>query len=410
MNPYWLIIAGSLIIVFSYLFNLISQKTSIPSVLLLITTGIIIQLVLKYSGQELPDLNLLLEVLGIIGLIMMVLEASLDLKLGKEKKTLIWKSFGLAFFSLFLTAGIISVIFMLVFQADFNVALLYAIPLSIISSAIVIPSTETLEAVKKEFMIYESTFSDILGIMVFYFIITASESHSGGEFGLHVVLNLAETILMSFAISYLLIFVFQKIRSELKLFLLIAVLILLYSIAKLLHLSSLLLILVFGMVLQNRNIFFPGKFKKLLDEKTLGNISNNFKIITLESAFVVRTFFFVIFGLSISLASLASFKIFLISTLILGVIYISRFLIFKLLRMKSILPELFLAPRGLITILLFYAIPQELKMTGFDPGILLFIIIASSLAMTISLVKFKKRINLEISFPGSDKTQVPEKE
>ena len=49
-------------------------------------------------------------------------------------------------------------------------------------------------------------------------------------------------------------------------------------------------------------------------------------------------------------------------------------------------------------------------MTGFDPGILLFIIIASSLAMTISLVKFKKRINLEISFPGSDKTQVPEKE
>ena len=394
MNPYWLIIAGSLIIVFSYLFNLISQKTSIPSVLLLITTGIIIQLVLKYSGQELPDLNLLLEVLGIIGLIMIVLEASLDLKLGKEKKTLIWKSFGLAFFSLFLTAGIISVIFMLVFQADFNVALLYAIPLSIISSAIVIPSTETLEAVKKEFMIYESTFSDILGIMVFYFIITASESHSGGEFGLHVVLNLAETILMSFAISYLLIFVFQKIRSELKLFLLIAVLILLYSIAKLLHLSSLLLILVFGMVLQNRNIFFPGKFKKLLDEKTLGNISNNFKIITLESAFVVRTFFFVIFGLSISLASLASFKIFLISTLILGVIYISRFLIFKLLRMKSILPELFLAPRGLITILLFYAIPQELKMTGFDPGILLFIIIASSLAMTLSLVKFKKRINL----------------
>ena len=410
MNPYWLIIAGSLIIVFSYLFNLISQKTSIPSVLLLITTGIIIQLVLKYSGQELPDLNLLLEVLGIIGLIMIVLEASLDLKLGKEKKTLIWKSFGLAFFSLFLTAGIISVIFMFVFKAEFNVALLYAIPLSIISSAIVIPSTETLEAEKKEFMIYESTFSDILGIMVFYFIITASESHSGGEFGLHVVLNLAETILMSFAISYLLIFVFQKIRSELKLFLLIAVLILLYSIAKLLHLSSLLLILVFGMVLQNRNIFFPGKFKKLLDEKTLGNISNNFKIITLESAFVVRTFFFVIFGLSISLASLASFKIFLISTLILGVIYISRFLIFKLLRMKSILPELFLAPRGLITILLFYAIPQELKMTGFDPGILLFIIIASSLAMTISLVKFKKRINLEISFPGSDKTQVPEKE
>jgi len=254
-------------------------------------------------------------------------------------------------------------------------------------------------------MIYESTFSDILGIMVFYFIIAGSETESGGELGFHIVLNLSETILMSFAISYLLIFVFQKIKSELKLFLLIAVLILLYSVAKLLHLSSLLLILVFGMVLQNRNIFFPGKLRKFLDEKTLGSISNNFKIITLESAFVVRTFFFVIFGLSITLSSLASFKIFLISSLILVVIYFSRYLVFRLLKIKSILPELFLAPRGLITILLFYAIPHEMELPGFDPGILLFIIIASSLAMTISLVKFKKLKNLEISFPGTDVTE-----
>jgi len=65
------------------------------------------------------------------------------------------------------------------------------------------------------------------------------------------------------------------------------------------------------------------------------------------------------------------------------------------------LPELFLAPRGLITILLFYAIPAELKLEEFNPGILLFIIIASSLAMAIALIKDKKgkesqEIELEI--------------
>ena len=400
INPYWLIIAGSLFIIMSYGYNLISKKTSIPSVLLLITTGILIQTLIKLTGNTIPDFNLILEVLGVIGLIMIVLEASLDLKLSREKKFLIWKSFGLAILSLALTAGIISVLFMFYLKADFATSLLYAIPLSIISSAIVIPSTASLDEEKKEFMIYESTFSDILGIMVFYFIIEGANAESTGEFGMHIFMNLVGTIALSFAISYLLIFTFQNIRTELKLFLLIAILILLYSVAKLMHFSSLLLILVFGMVLQNRSIFFPGKLRNLLKESSLSEISNNFRIITLESAFVVRTYFFIIFGLSISLASLVSFRVLFISLLALLIIYGSRYLVFKILKIKSVLPELFLAPRGLITILLFYAIPDTMKMEKFDPGILLFIIIASSVAMALSLVNYKRRTKLEISFPG----------
>lgn len=401
INPYYLIISGALIVILSYIFNLISEKTSIPSVLLLITTGVIIQLGIKFSGTAVPDFSLILEILGVIGLIMIVLEASLDLKLGKDKKLLIRKSFGLAFFSLVFTGGIISLLFVLIMDISFTHALLYAIPLSIISSAIVIPSTTSLETEKKEFMVYESTFSDILGIMLFYFIIESEKAESAGSFGLHILGNLAATILLSFFISYLLIFIFQKIRTELKLFLLIAVLILLYSVAKLMHFSSLLLILVFGMLLQNRHIFFPGKLKKLLDEKSLSEIAANFRIITLESAFVVRTFFFIIFGLSIALSSLVSFRVLLISLICLGVIFGIRYLVFRIMRISSMLPELFLAPRGLITILLFYAIPENMKADNFDPGILLFIIIASSLAMTFSLINHKKRKFLEISFPDS---------
>ena len=58
-------------------------------------------------------------------------------------------------------------------------------------------------------------------------------------------------------------------------------------------------------------------------------------------------------------------------------------------------PELFLSPRGLITILLFFSIPEEYVVnTVFHseiiPGILLFIILGSALAMSNALIGVKK--------------------
>ena len=76
------------------------------------------------------------------------------------------------FFSLALTSLAISFfIRLLIPGVEFIQALVYALPLSIMSSAIIIPSVANLSNYKKEFLIYESTFSDILGIMVFYMII-----------------------------------------------------------------------------------------------------------------------------------------------------------------------------------------------------------------------------------------------
>ena len=67
-------------------FNFISKKTKIPSVLLLIGLGIGIQAGLKQIGVDLGPLIMeALELLGIVGLIMIVLEAALDLKLEKKK-------------------------------------------------------------------------------------------------------------------------------------------------------------------------------------------------------------------------------------------------------------------------------------------------------------------------------------
>ena len=54
------------------------------------------------------------------------------------------------------------------FEIDVFVSLLVTIPLSILSSIILLPSIDSVEENKREFLIYESLFSDIVGIIVFY--------------------------------------------------------------------------------------------------------------------------------------------------------------------------------------------------------------------------------------------------
>ena len=97
-----------------------------------------------------------------------MLEASLDLELSGEKRGVISRAFFSALVTLVLSALMIAGVIMLYIGVDLTTGLLYAVPLSIMSSAIIIPSVSALDSEKREFMIYESTFSDILGIMLFY--------------------------------------------------------------------------------------------------------------------------------------------------------------------------------------------------------------------------------------------------
>ncbi len=392
-----LVIIGSLIIIISYLFNLVASRYSIPSVLLLIVLGVALQGLVSATGMKTPDLIPILEVLGTIGLIMIVLEASLDLELERGKRKVISRAFFTSLVTLLLSAVIIGWMMTIYLKVNMTTGLLYAVPLSIMSSAIIIPSVSALSSHKRELMVYESTFSDILGIMLFYFLISSMEAESVGEMGLDVLLNLSLTVMISLVASYLLIFLFQKIRTELKLFLLIAVLILLYGISKMFHLSSLLIILVFGLMLSNRRIFFPGKIRKYLDEKQMSGIFDNFKMITLESSFVVRTFFFVIFGFTIILSSLVNFEVWLVSVLVLAVLYGVRFAWFRLVIRKDIYPDIWMAPRGLITILLFFSIPDNLAVAGFDDGILLLVILVSSITMAVSMIKHRKQAQKDVA-------------
>lgn len=405
-TPYPFIILASVVLIISFLFGEISKRTSVPSVLLLIVLGALLKLGMDAMGYQNFNFLPTLKLLGTVGLIMIVLEAALELKLERSKLVPILLALGIALVGLLLSTWLTAEIlhFFIDFQTVYGdqsklIAWIYATPLSILSSAIIIPSVVDLRPDKKEFHIYESTFSDILGIMLFYFLIGMVElpdavAHGSGVTGFALTTLL--TLLIAVVSSYLIVFVFQKITTVTKLFLLIAVLLLIYSVAKQQHLSSLLIILVFGLVIANMELFFAGPLKKWLDKKEAHEIYHGLHVITMETAFVVRTFFFVIFGVTIEFSTISSLPVIGISLLLLGVIYIVRFVLLRSAIGTDIVPQLYIAPRGLITILLFYDIPANLAVSGFSSGILLDIIIGTSFIMTGSLIFNKRRASKAI--------------
>lgn len=385
---YLLIIGGSLIVIISFVFNFISKKTNIPSVLLLMVLGVSLQFLVP-SLVDNPLIQKSLIIVGKIGLILIVLEAALDLKLSRDKIGLIIKSFLVALIALIGSALLIAYCIQFFLDSSFYNSLVYAVPLSIMSSAIIIPSVTTLEEDKKEFMIYESTFSDILGIIFFQFLTTENDFNSTQDVIAGVSTNIAITILVAVVFSYVAVWVFNQLTSHVKLFLIISVLTLMYGIGSVYHLSSLIIILFFGIILNNVDVFFVGPLKKLIDKEKLKPVFHEFHIVTLESAFFLRTFFFVIFGLTISLGSLVDWHVAIQSIVFVAILYIVRFLILKLILWnKEIVPQLWIAPRGLITVLLFYTIPMEkFGIPDFQQGVLLYAILITSVIMTIAMIK-----------------------
>ncbi|MDX1349045.1 MAG: cation:proton antiporter [Putridiphycobacter sp.] len=400
MTTYTLIIAVSAIIIISFFFNILAKRTNIPSVLMLIGLGVCIKEFGKaYFTVESVAEPGLLEIIGNVGLVMIVLEAALDLNLEREKLGMILRSFLVALIALVGSSFAIAYIIIFFISGDISLyqALIYAIPLSIMSSAIIIPSVGGLKGPKKEFMVYESTFSDILGIMFFYFMLEADGGSSTTEIVSDIALNIGITIVVSIVLSYLLVYIFQKLTSQVKLFLVISVLMLLYALGKNFHLSSLLIILTFGLILNNTNIFFRGRLGKVVNKESVKPILHDFHIVTLESAFVIRTFFFVLFGMFITLNSIVDWKVAVISLAIVSALYVVRFVLLKLIVQRDIVPQLYIAPRGLITILLFFVIDSHvgkdginhLKIVEFDTGILLFVILITSLVMTLGLIIYR---------------------
>jgi len=440
MNPYYYIIIFSSVIIFSYMFNSISNKTNLPSVILLIGIGLFIQFLCNVFNIDNIQYQSQLEILGIIGVILIVLEAVLDLKIKKDKIGLILKSIISSIIGIAGCTYLISFVFRFFLGLDLNMSILYSLPLAVLSSAIVIPSVVNLKENNKEFLIYESIFSDIIGIIVFYAFLktipivdTLDLSGHNSHFNImHELKSILITILFSVVISFFIIFLFKKIKAQTKLFFLLSVLFLLYSVGKLFHLSSLIIVLIFGLIVSYQNT----QNEKHIDDdendtddledsnkiKTY-SIYDNFKVekeffhdldlITKESAFLVRTFFFVVFGFSISIKSLLNLDVIICGVIVFLAIFLFRYIKILLFNGKIISILFGIAPRGLITVLLFFSIPehfyQESNLMEIIQGVMLFIILGTSFFMAYSLMqnsKIQSEEDVELDILNSEEVEL----
>lgn len=392
IDPYHILIVLCVVTIISYIFNILSDRLRVPSVILLIICGMILNGVADHYKLNFLVPKTVLEILGVIGLILIVLEGALDLKITQDKKQLILKSLLSAVSVLFITTIAIADILHFAFDIPFKQALPYAVAMGVISSAIAIPSVNKLNAEKREFIVYESTFSDILGIMFFNYVI--SDKLLSINTGATFVINLVLICLISFVCTVLILLLFKFLRGHIKVFLILSILILVYSISKQMHLPSLFFILVFGLVLNNAEPFLKGRIKEFLHPEKLISVNRELKGMTIELAFLIRTFFFLLFGYSIDIKLILSLPVLLTGTIIVLVILMIRYVFLRYISKTNVFPELFIAPRGLITIILFYSIPMQLTTEKFNEGVLSFVILASGVIMMLGLIFSKGKIKV----------------
>lgn len=394
MNSYHILIVLCALVVVSYLFNLVSDKLRIPAVLLLIGLGMLLKEAGNSFGYVLPDTRIIVELLGITGLVLIVLEGSLDLKISAEKRPVIVSSFLAALFILLVCSGLIAAVLHMLTAMSWRSAFVYAVPLGVISSAIAIPSVGRLQQAKREFIIYESSFSDILGIMLFNYVVL-EDWDSIGSVG-YFFLGIAGIIVLAVLSTLFFLWLLNRTSSHNKMFLMLAILLLIYAVSKMMHWPSLMLVLLFGLAMNNTSLFLKGKLKDVFKPEKLKTINEEVKMLTGESAFLIRTFFFVLFGYSIEITRLNDLKVVLTGMAILGAIVITRFVFLRFISRINVFPEILIAPRGLISIILFYGIPVALQTPAFNDGILLFVILGSNILMVLGLLLSGKKYAREM--------------
>ena len=375
------------LLLLAYLFDVSAPKTKIPTVILLLLLGWGVKQTSIVLNIDIPNLEPILPILGTIGLILIVLEGALELELEPSKFEMIKKSTILALIQMLVISFGLALSFQYFAGSTFKSGLINAIPLAIVSSAIAIPSAKNLMRNEKEFITYESSLSDIFGVIFFNFVLVNDHLNASSfgmfllQFLLMIIVSLASTIIL----SYLL----KRINHSIKFIPIILLVILIYSISKVYHMPSLIFILIFGLFIGNIDELKKISWITKMKPDNLNQEVHKFKEITTEITFMIRALFFLLFGYLINISELLNVDTALWSFLLTGGIFLLRFLLIYLFQLKQ-KPIFYIAPRGLITILLFLNIPSSQQFYMANKSLILQVIILSAFVMMFGLINYKK--------------------
>lgn len=410
MDPSIGMIALSLAVLLSYWFLHLGQQWRLPSVVFLLLSGLGLRALGDAVGIGIDLPAGLLPTLGTIGLILIVLEGALDLHLAPGRGGFVRRTFGAALAGLLLTTAGVAMLMHLAFGADWRVATLLAIPFAVISSAVAIPSAEAIGAHQREFVIYESSWSDILGVMLFNAALVALATGRG--FTMNLVGGGLAVLLLGAALGLAMTWLVSHLEGQVKFLPLIFALILVYGAAKAVDLSPLLIVLILGLMLNNPHLLqalaqrlraaprggtaragrwaasrrLLGRLLERVHSDHFDSELDKLKHLTAEATFLVRTFFFLLLGYETDLADLVDLRALALALGLVALIFGLRWPLMRWLSGEgSARPLVWAAPRGLITVLLFLSLPAQVVPPEFPRSVLILVVLLSSAVMAIGL-------------------------
>lgn len=378
-----IIIAICSLLLLAYLFDITAPKTRVPAVILLLLLGWLVKQGVVFLEIRIPGLNAFLPILGSVGLILIVLEGALELELNRSKRGVILRCFVASLLPIgFLALGM-AWLFHNYLGYGFRDSVINILPLCVISSSIAISAGRTLPPEGREFVVYESSLSDIFGVLLFNFV-TLNDSvnmRAVGDFSVQLLL----IIVVSFVATVLLSFMLNKIDHHIKFAPIILLVILIYEVSKVYHLPALMFILLFGLFLGNLDELKKVRWIQKLRPDKLDREVHKFKEITTEATFLIRSLFFLLFGFLMKSSELLNIETLGWSLIMVAAILVTRAIVLLITR-TPLLPYLFFAPRGLITILLYFAIPASAQIGVVNNSLVLQVIVFTSLLMMVGLM------------------------
>ena len=382
MDPKVAMILGCSMVIVFHLVDLVAHRFRIPSVLVLMGAGGATAAICKWYAVSFLIPPEVLGGLGMVGLALIVLEGAMGLtwRVGSEGNVIRASLGAILGIALFVVPSTIA--FHLIWSRPWRLALLNTVPLSVISSAIAIPSASRLQQKFREFVSVESSLSDIVGVLLFNALVVP------GTLGIAILLRLGWNAGLVLLLSVVIVGTTLKIMRHsvqgVRFIPLLASLILFFAVGEQLHMPSLLLVFLFGIAVTNLpKVRIPFVRKWLLHEGYSQDVQLLESMVK-ELAFLARTFFFFLFGFSIDRASLVAWTPWILGGGLLVLVYLCRFLVLRSLVGPDIRQILFIAPRGLITILLFATIPTADRIGEIASGTVLVLVLGTTLAQMLA--------------------------
>lgn len=397
----------SLIIIFiggllflAHAFVILFEKTKIPDILYLIIIGLVIGPVLQFTKPD--DFGKVGPIFTTIALVVILFEGGLELNF-HTMKTSFGQTFKLIFASYFTTVILLDLFFHFVVRYDFLTSIFISCILAGPAPAVVIPLVKQLKPSSqvKSILTLEAGLGEALCIMLSLAIfesIKMKDVQTGKIIG-NIISSFLLASVIGFIAGYFWSLVLNKTR-ELRnaIFTTPSFVFVVYGLCEFLGFSGPIGVLVFSATLCNIRLFnLP-----IISEKIkLAPIEHNEteKLFFSEIVFVLKTFFFVYLGLSISFKNVYYLGIAVIAV---AITLLARLLVVKVIyKMESFSPKdlsiiKIMISKGLATAVLGSLFFEY----GFESGdeiksiiyyVILFSIIATSLLVVFSDKSFAKK-------------------